>query len=312
MTGQSNGSPRIEFDLDGLIPVVIQDAFTDAVLMMAFMNEEALERTRSTGRTHLWSRSRAKLWKKGETSGHEQIVQDIYINCELNSLLITVRQIGAACHEGYPTCYFRKIDEDGGFKTVRDRWFDPHDVYDSSDGMALETRTKRWYGAYEYLRNNDLTAESSTSKRLRNSDDSLTPRIADELRELAGVLTGEHHHIDLASDVQLEGSQCLYWIALTAVHNGITWESLRPDRALVTTENVFSIESAARLLISEADSWFRATPNVSEVAARCHAAISLVAQACQSAQVPPVSLVRRDLDELETRPYLSGYFSQFT
>lgn len=299
----------LQFGPDGLIPVVIQDADTGAVLMMAFMNETAFQLTRTTLRTHFWSRSRAKLWKKGETSGHEQLVEEIYVNCELNSLLITVRQTGAACHEGYPTCYFRKIEPDGGFTVVRDRWFDPTDVYDPADGLSLEARTRRWYGAYEYLRDHDLTGDSSSSRRLRDDAEPLAPRIADELRELAGVLTGEHRHANRAADIQLEGSQCLYWIALLAVRARIPWDRLRPDRALATSENELAIASAAKMLKSEANGWMTSTVSETEVAARCHAAIALVAQACCSAHVPPVSLVRRDLAELEARTYLQAYFS---
>src|SRR5688500_7800896 len=102
----------VRFGADGLIPAVIQDADTDAVLMVGFMNANALALTRSTGRVHFWSRSREKLWRKGETSGHEQIVEAIYINCEHNSLLLTVRQIGAACHDGFPTCFYRRLEPD--------------------------------------------------------------------------------------------------------------------------------------------------------------------------------------------------------
>lgn len=299
----------LKFGPDGIVPVVIQDAQTDAVLMVAFMNRAALDLTRATKRTHFWSRSRNKLWKKGETSGHEQIVEEIFVNCELNSLLITVHQIGAACHTGFPTCYYRRLEEDDSFAVVRERWFDPSTVYDQVDGESFISRTQRWYGAYEYLREHDLSAVSSTSKRLRDSTVRLYPRVADELRELAGVLTGEHRHKDLEADVLLEGSQCLYWLAATAVQAGITWNELRPDRALVTSEDQIGADISARMLISEAESWLSSPPAASEIAPRCHAAMSLVAQACRSAHVSPVSLIRKDLDDLASRDYLAPYFS---
>src|SRR5262245_60940310 len=102
----------IRLDENGLVPVVVQDVDSGDILMMAFMNVEALEATRQTGRSHFWSRSRQKLWRKGESSGHEQIVDEILINCEQNSLLLKVRQVGAVCHDGYNTCYYRVLEPD--------------------------------------------------------------------------------------------------------------------------------------------------------------------------------------------------------
>jgi phosphoribosyl-AMP cyclohydrolase len=300
---------EIRFGPDGLIPVVIQDAATEAVLMVGFMNDEALRRTRETGRTHFWSRSRAKLWRKGETSGHEQIVDEIFVNCELNSLLITVRQVGAACHTGYPTCYYRRLDPDDSLTIFKDRWFDPLDVYETTDGESLESRSRRWYGAYEFLRDNDLSVESGTSKRLHDAGASLHERVADELRELAGVLTGEHKHVDLESDAALEGSQCLYWLALLAVRAGIPWERLRPDRALITSDENIPTSSAAKLLLGEAHTWQQGAGDDATLAPRCHAAMAIVAQACRSARVMPVTLIRRDLDDLQARSYLAPYFA---
>lgn len=299
----------IQFGADGLIPAVIQDAASDAVLMVGFMNADALRHTRETGRVHFWSRSRAKLWRKGETSGHEQIVDEIFVNCELNSLLITVRQIGAACHTGYPTCYYRRLEPDGSLATVKDRWFDPNDVYEQTDGESLEARSRRWYGAYEYLRDHDLSAASGTSKRLRDPNANLHRRVADELRELAGVLTGDHVHDGPEDDAALEGSQSLYWLALIAVRAGIPWEALRPDRALITADEDLPASSAAKLLLGEAETWTLGEPDTANLASRCHAAMAIVAQACRSVHVMPVALLRRDLAELESRDYLRAYFT---
>ncbi|HEU5430664.1 MAG TPA: phosphoribosyl-AMP cyclohydrolase, partial [Thermomicrobiales bacterium] len=108
----------IRFDAGGLVPVVTQDAATGAVLMLAFMNDTALAATRATGRAHYWSRSRGKLWRKGETSGNEQIVDGIYVNCERNSLLLRVHQTGAVCHDGYPTCFYRRLEPDDALTTI--------------------------------------------------------------------------------------------------------------------------------------------------------------------------------------------------
>lgn len=120
----------LRFDAQGLVPVVVQEAGTRQVLLLAYMNAEALEATLRTGRAHFWSRSRGRLWRKGESSGREQIVDALYVNCEDNSLLLTVHQQGgAACHTGHPTCYYRRLTADGTWEIVQQRVFDPADVY---------------------------------------------------------------------------------------------------------------------------------------------------------------------------------------
>ncbi len=102
---------------DGLIAAVVQDFKTNEVLMCAFMNKEALERSLSTGRMCFYSRSRRRLWVKGESSGHFQYIKEVRIDCDGDSLLFKVEQITAACHEGYYSCYYRKL-EDGKWKIV--------------------------------------------------------------------------------------------------------------------------------------------------------------------------------------------------
>jgi phosphoribosyl-AMP cyclohydrolase len=120
----------LKFDRQGLIPVVIQDDATDEVLMQAFMNEEAFQLTCETGYTHLYSRSRKKLWRKGEESGNVQEVCGIFVNCEENSLLLRVIQRGgAACHEGYKSCYYRRLLPDDEYQIIKPRVFDPATVY---------------------------------------------------------------------------------------------------------------------------------------------------------------------------------------
>jgi phosphoribosyl-AMP cyclohydrolase len=306
VTERADVVASLRFDADGLVPAVIQDAENDAVLMLGFMNAEAVRLTRETGRTHFWSRSRGKLWRKGETSGNEQIVQDMYVNCELNTLLVTVRQIGAVCHDGYPTCFYRRIESDGELTVVRDRWFDPADVY-GAGGVAPESDLRVWFGAYEYLRDHDLSAESSTSRRLRPGEPPVDGRIADEMRELAGVLDGTHVHRSAREDAVLEGSQVLYWVAVAAVRDRITWEQLRPDAALRGGEDVLTLGSAVKLLRCEAERW--ASDVTGERAARLHATMALVAQACRTLGIDPNELIAADLTELRSRAYLAPYFA---
>ena len=120
----------IDFDkAGGLVPAVAQDAATGEVLMLAWMNREAFEETVRTGRAVYFSRSRNKLWRKGEESGNVQEVKGIYVDCDADTILLKVRQVGgAACHEGYKSCFFRKV-ADGGLQVVGERVFDPKKVY---------------------------------------------------------------------------------------------------------------------------------------------------------------------------------------
>jgi phosphoribosyl-AMP cyclohydrolase len=122
----------IEIDFEkgsGLVPVIVQDADTGEVLMLAYMNRDAWLKTRQTGKATYWSRSRNELWIKGETSGHTQIVQEILVDCDSDTVLLKVRQVGgAACHTGYRSCFFRKV-VDGKTEVIGERIFKPEDVY---------------------------------------------------------------------------------------------------------------------------------------------------------------------------------------
>lgn len=114
---------------DGLVPVIAQDAATGDVLMLAYMNEDAYNETLKTGRAVYYSRSRNKLWRKGEESGNVQNVQGIFLDCDADTVLLKVEQVGgAACHTGYRSCFFSQITPDG-VQTVGERVFDPATVY---------------------------------------------------------------------------------------------------------------------------------------------------------------------------------------
>jgi len=121
----------LDFDkLDGLIPAIVQDARTGEVLMLGFMNEEAYEETRSTGAVTFFSRSRGKLWRKGEQSGHVLRVREMLVDCDADTILVRVDPIGpGVCHMGYRSCFFRRLDENGDANIVEERAFDPDAVY---------------------------------------------------------------------------------------------------------------------------------------------------------------------------------------
>jgi phosphoribosyl-AMP cyclohydrolase len=121
---------KLKFDANGLIPAIIQEQKTGRVVMMAWMNRASLEKTIATGKTHFWSRSRQKFWMKGEESGHTQTVKDIAFDCDGDTLLIQVDQIGAACHEGYQSCFFRSVEKDGqSSKLTEPRLETPEQMY---------------------------------------------------------------------------------------------------------------------------------------------------------------------------------------
>lgn len=114
---------------DGLVPAIVQDAETKEVLMMAYMNRESWESTLKTGKATYWSRSRQKLWLKGESSGNVQLIQDVFIDCDNDTILLQVKQIGeAACHTGHRSCFYRKLKGDD-FVVVGKKIFNPEDVY---------------------------------------------------------------------------------------------------------------------------------------------------------------------------------------
>ncbi|MFC1485275.1 phosphoribosyl-AMP cyclohydrolase [bacterium] len=131
-----NISKKIKFNKDGLVTVVAQDYNTNEILMVAYMNQEALKRTIETNRVTYWSRSRQKFWVKGESSGNIQQLKEIYIDCDGDAILLKILQlgdngnteIGASCHEGYRSCFFRKLKDDD-WEIIGTKLFDPDEVY---------------------------------------------------------------------------------------------------------------------------------------------------------------------------------------
>jgi phosphoribosyl-AMP cyclohydrolase len=106
----SDPAADLDFGPRGLLPAVIQDAASGEVLMVAWMNDEAVRRTVASGRTWFWSRSRQELWRKGDTSGHAQHVREVWFDCDADTLLVKVEQVGAACHTGSRSCFYRRLE----------------------------------------------------------------------------------------------------------------------------------------------------------------------------------------------------------
>ncbi|HEU5381156.1 MAG TPA: phosphoribosyl-AMP cyclohydrolase [Ktedonobacteraceae bacterium] len=260
----------LNFDPQGLVPVVIQDESNGQVLMVAFMNAEALRLTRSTGYTHLFSRSRNTIWRKGEQSGNVQEVRGIYVNCEENSLLLQVVQHGAgACHTGHRSCYYRRLQDDDSYETVEEQVFDPSITYASPPAEShatvsaeelthLETDMRQLFSAYIYLRDHDMSQESNTSRLLQEqSIEYLAARLGDELQELADVQAGTHVHTGRQDDTILEASQVGYWLMLLAAARNIPYDEVRPHEAILRGyatpghETLEQAQECLNLLISE-------------------------------------------------------------
>lgn len=255
------------FDADGLMPTIAQEAASGDVLLLAYVNAEALRLTWRTGEAHFWSRSRQRLWRKGEISGRRLLVEHIALNCEGNSLLLTVRLEGdAACHDGYRSCFYRAFDADGRLAIRAPRLFAPEAVYGDGDAPAAPAPLPRGagseergpdeaaegagavedaavaddlralYACYLRLRDEDYTGVSATSRLLRDDATAATwllGRAHEELAELRGVVAGVHWHTGGAEDVILEASQTLYWLLLAAARVRLAYDDWRPHEALM-------------------------------------------------------------------------------
>jgi phosphoribosyl-AMP cyclohydrolase len=136
MSTELDNSPDFSHG-DGLLPAIAQDAHTGEVLMLAYMNATSYAETLATGQAIYYSRSRKKLWRKGEESGNVQLVKAIYLDCDRDTILLSVEQVGgAACHEGYKSCFFRQVTPEG-LKIVGKKVFDPEKVYKSDQGSVV-------------------------------------------------------------------------------------------------------------------------------------------------------------------------------
>ena len=300
--------------------------------MVAFMNEEAFNRTRETGYTHFYSRSRQSIWRKGEQSGNEQEVRAIFVNCEENSLLIRVVQHGAAaCHTGHRSCYYRRLLPDDSYETIAERIFDPAVVYghdgttsipstSDNDNNAditapgaddftapLETNMRQLYTAYLYLHDNDLSEVSNTSRLLLEQDTGyLIARLADEQEELAGVLSGEHSHSGKQPDTILEGSQVAYWLLLIAATSKLSYDDFTPHISILrgyseglATMHRFTIEKA----IEQQQNCLNllTTGERPHIIQGLHIGFTLIGWACAHADISPLAPSEYDMEQMRRK-----------
>lgn len=202
-----------------LIPAIVQDVNTKEVLMLAYMNEEALRRTLETKRSWFWSRSRQELWCKGETSGNKQFVKEVRYDCDEDAILLLVEQIGPACHTGQRTCFYRSLlkDESGenmsGAKEPRTSNLEPraNTFLDDLYQVILERKEKMPEGSY-------------TAKLLREGQDKILRKLGEESAELLLAAKGGE-----TQQVVSEAADLLYHLMVLLVAEGIPWSAIEEE-----------------------------------------------------------------------------------
>jgi len=199
---------EVKFDADGLIPAVAQDAGTGAVLMVAYMNREALDRTLQTGRAWYWSRSRGHLWEKGAESGHTQHVREVRVDCDTDAILLVVDQVGPACHTGRRSCFYR--DPQG--RELADREV-------GHDGEIFE-------GLFDVLKSRQaaMPAGSYTAALLRAGRAQIGAKVMEEAEELTRAARDES-----TQRVVEEAADLVYHSWVLLIERGIDLSALRKE-----------------------------------------------------------------------------------
>lgn len=201
----------VAFDQRGLVSAIAQDAASKDVLMLAYMNRESLEKTVETGVAHYFSRSRQRIWMKGEESGNFQRVKDIRYDCDADALLLLVEQQGgAACHTGHSSCFYRSLNEAGD---LFDRVFDPKDVYgrdilNKIAGVIRDRRSNPKEGSYtNYLFNSGI--------------DKMLKKVGEEAAEV--IIAAKN---DDKKEITLEVSDLMYHLSVVLVQVGLSWDDV--------------------------------------------------------------------------------------
>ena len=192
---------------DGLVPVVVQDYRTDQVLMVAYMNEEAYNRTVSTGRMTYWSRSRKEIWEKGATSGHYQYVKSLTLDCDQDTILAKVAQIGAACHTGHTSCFYQPILTDEYEEA------NPYKVFEDVYQVILDRKRHPKEGSY-------------TNYLFDKGIDKICKKIGEEATEI--VIAAKNPNPE---EIKYEISDFLYHAMVLMVERGVTWEDITAELA---------------------------------------------------------------------------------
>ncbi len=202
----------LKFDERGLIPAVVQDAATGAVLMVAWMNAEALRLTRETGLATFWSRSRQEIWQKGSTSGNVQRVGEIRVDCDRDTLLLRVHPAGPACHTGARSCFYRALTGEGGLRSLPAGERESGDLLDELFAVILERKRTAPSGSY-------------TTSLLADPDEALK-KVGEEAIEVILAAKGQ-------SDERLtaEAADLLYHLLVVLASRDLTLDDVREELA---------------------------------------------------------------------------------
>ena len=201
---------NLNFDEDGLIPAIIQDAETDEVLMMAYMNEKSLKNTIRTGRTCFWSRSRQELWWKGETSGNIQEVEEIKYDCDGDTLLVKVDQTGGACHTGHKSCFYRGIK----------RSEEPEKVFDPDEAYNKTHIIKELYDVISDRKENPAQ-NSYTSNLYERGENAFLKKIGEEATEIVMAAKDEND-----GEIVYETADFIYHLLVVLVYHDISLDEI--------------------------------------------------------------------------------------
>lgn len=206
---------QLRFDDNGLIPAIIQDAESGQVLMLGYMNSESLEKSLKTGKTHFWSRSRRKLWMKGETSGHIQEIEEMYTDCDKDTLLFKVKQTTAACHTGHYSCFHNTINDEYGIIVNYKPVFKPEEVYRDSSSILKEL--------YEVVEDRKLHPKegSYTNYLFEKGLDKILKKVGEEAAEV--IIASKNRSKD---EVVYEVSDLIYHLMVLLVEQGVTLDDI--------------------------------------------------------------------------------------
>lgn len=200
---------EIKFDSQGLIPAITQDIHTKEVLMVAYMNKEALKKTLETGNAHYYSRSRNKLWLKGETSGHFQRVKEIAFDCDLDTILMQVEQVGAACHTGHQSCFFRSLKNNELIeKQANTQDHNKFEVLQQVYDVIVDRRKNPKEGSY-------------TNYLFDKGIDKMLKKVGEESAEV--IIASKNND---KAEITYEMSDLLYHLMVVMVQTGVQWEDL--------------------------------------------------------------------------------------
>ncbi|ABO50859.1 phosphoribosyl-ATP pyrophosphatase / phosphoribosyl-AMP cyclohydrolase [Desulforamulus reducens MI-1] len=215
----------LKYNEAGLIPAIVQDVHTKEVLMMAWMNQEAVEKTQASGETWFYSRSRQRMWKKGETSGHVQRVKGLYYDCDADTLLVLVEQVGgAACHEGYTSCFHNKINQDNTVIVEGEKKFDPAAVYGNTTETVGAEIIQQLFQVI-LSRKEDRPEGSYTTYLFEKGVDKICKKIGEEAAE---VIIGAKNSQE---ELTYEAADLIYHLLVLLANQGVSTQEVYRELA---------------------------------------------------------------------------------